>query len=563
MLSPGRPPLPYRETALCNRVYRTVQPGVPLKEREGQRPGQYKLYDVGKLERACADVQKGMSLRRAELEYGIPKSTIHGYASGNQMIGTTGHRRYLSDEEEYELVRFLIGCANVGYARSRKQIIATVESYLLNIKGVQVTLTNGWWEKFQKRHPVLTVRTAERLAYCRSIAADPGILNSYLEMLKRILDEYNILNVAPQIFNCDESGFPLDYKPLKVAARRGCKHPTTVISGDKGQITVLACASAAGITIPPMVIFDRKTLKQELTHGEVPGTMYGLTDNGWSNAELFNIWFHNHFLCHAPAVRPLLLLLDGHSSHYNPSTLKMAAKESVIIFCLPPHTTHIANPLDVSGFSALKTAWHQNCHEYTVEHFGKKVTRFQFSQLFSKAWFKAMTPTNIIAGFRACGVCPLDPSVFEVPTKDEDADNSASSEYGLPFIPFLTPVKKVAAKEKVTKEEDVDDRCESTSDIVHTYQKQSSLLKFFHVPPPPSRSVPSKLPTSKCLTSVENLHAIEEKEHQKREKERQKKERQLLREERREQKAIEKKAKASSKYTQLWPMIEDVLNNSH
>jgi hypothetical protein len=491
------------------------------------------------LERACADVIKGLSVRRAELEYGIPKSTIHDYAKGNHMIGKPGHRRYLSNEEESELVKFIIGCADVGYARSRKQIIATVESYLVNVKGYPgVTLSNGWWEKFRARHPKISVRTAERLAYCRSISCDPRILGSYLEMLRRILDEYGILNVPSQIFNCDESGFPLDYKPLKVAARKGCKHPTTIISGDKGQITVLACVSAAGITIPPMVIFDRKTLKAELAHGEVPGTMYGLTDNGWSNAEIFNIWFHNHFLCHALAVRPLLLLLDGHSSHYNPSTVKMAAKEKVIIFCLPPHTTHIAQPLDVSSFSALKTAWHQNCHQYTVDNLGKKVTRFQFSQLFSKAWFKAMTATNIIAGFRTCGVCPLDPSVFEVPTKDDDAENSATSECGLPFIPFLTPVKKNC---KVATE--VNNESESE---VYTYPKESGLLKFFHVPPPPSKSIPSKLPTSKCLTSVEHLHMVEEKERLKREKAKEKEDRRLQREEKAAMKKKKIFAKAST-----------------
>jgi hypothetical protein len=76
---------------------------------------------------------------------------------------------------------------------------------------------------------------------------------------------------------------------------------------------------------------------------------------GGHNAEIFNIWFHK-----APAVRHLLLLLDGHTSHYNTSMVKMAAKEKVIIFCLPLHTTHIAQPLDVSGFSALKTVWHQS-----------------------------------------------------------------------------------------------------------------------------------------------------------------------------------------------------------
>ena len=60
-------------------------------------------------------------------------------------------------------------------------------------------------------------------------------------------------------------------------------------SGNKAQITVLVCVSAAGVTISPMVIFDRAVLRQDLTEGEVPNTIYGLTNNVWSNAEMFNI----------------------------------------------------------------------------------------------------------------------------------------------------------------------------------------------------------------------------------------------------------------------------------
>ena len=74
-----------------------------------------------------------------------------------------------------------------------------------------------------------------------------------------------------------------------------------------------------------------------MTRNEIPGTFYGLSDSGWMDAELFEEWFMSHFLLHAPAVCPLLLLLDGHSSHYSPSLLRKAADEGVIIFCLPPH----------------------------------------------------------------------------------------------------------------------------------------------------------------------------------------------------------------------------------
>lgn len=66
------------------------------------------------------------------------------------------------------------------------------------------------------------------------------------------------------------------------------------------------------------------------------------------NAELFEELFKHHFLVHATSIRPLLLL-DGYTSHYNPGILKTAAEEGIIVFCLPPHMTHLLQPLDNGG----------------------------------------------------------------------------------------------------------------------------------------------------------------------------------------------------------------------
>lgn len=60
--------------------------------------------------------------------------------------------------------------------------------------------------------------------------------------------------------------------------------------------------------------------------------------------ELFSGWFFDHFLKYVPSLRPLLLLLDGHASHYCPQVMKMAAKEKIIVFALPPNTTHLSQP---------------------------------------------------------------------------------------------------------------------------------------------------------------------------------------------------------------------------
>ena len=61
----------------------------------------------------------------------------------------------------------------------------------------------------------------------------------------------------------------------------------------------------------------------------------------WVNAEIFDSWFSKNFLAHAPSTQLLLLLLDGHLSHFEPGGLCLAAENGVIIFCLLPNITHL------------------------------------------------------------------------------------------------------------------------------------------------------------------------------------------------------------------------------
>ena len=135
-------------------------------------------------------------------------------------------------------------------------------------------------------------------------------------------------------------------------------------SGQKSQITVIGCASATGHAIPPFIIFAAKQLNSLWMKDEVAGSRYAVSDNGWIDQELFHYWLTDHFLAHAVASRPLLLLLDGHSSHFEPETIRFAKDHNVVIFCLPPHTTHECQPLDCSLFGPLKIDWRNVRHSF-------------------------------------------------------------------------------------------------------------------------------------------------------------------------------------------------------
>ena len=61
-----------------------------------------------------------MSTRRAAEKFQIPRSTIQDHVSGRVIPGSRSRRKYLDDEEEKELVDFLLGSTKIGYPQSCK-----------------------------------------------------------------------------------------------------------------------------------------------------------------------------------------------------------------------------------------------------------------------------------------------------------------------------------------------------------------------------------------------------------------------------------------------------------
>jgi len=156
-------------------------------------------------------------------------------------------------------------------------MIALVQT-IAESRGVDRQISNGWWEKFWMRNPSITfLRASVPLSKARAEATDSEI---YFDLLEKTMAEHDLLDKPCQVFNADESGFPLAPKPLKAVHCSGAHATNAVNSGDKTQITVLACVSAGGHSIPPFVIWDRKVLSPELASGEIPGMIYGLSNKG-------------------------------------------------------------------------------------------------------------------------------------------------------------------------------------------------------------------------------------------------------------------------------------------
>ena len=350
-----------------------------------------------------------MGANKAARTYGVPPSTLKDRLSGRVKHGANpGPLPYLTSDEEDELATFLIRASEVGSGKTKREVIVIVQ-HVLEKKGRDTDSFHGegWWLRFMQRHPTLSLRTADPLSRVRANALTEENMKAYFDLLEKTLTDHGLLNRSSCIYNMDESGMPLDAKQLKRVAKKGMKKVHGQSSGDKSQITLVACGNAAGTVLPPMLIFKGERLNHEWTRGEVPNTLYGMSENGWIDQELFFYWLKDLFLKYIPPERPVMLVMDGHSSHYTPEAIRGAAQMGVIVLCIPPNTTHATQPLDVSLFGPLKRHWSSVCHAYLTKNPGSVVTKLQFNSLFSQAWYKAIRPELIVSGFRKTGICPL------------------------------------------------------------------------------------------------------------------------------------------------------------
>ena len=571
------PPLRDRVLVSSNCWNRDSHPR-EIHPRLSERPSKYKTWSAESMQKAMvAVIEGGVSVRQAAKMYDVPKSTLGDRKSGRVLPGSrSGPPSYLSIEEEKELVVFLCRSAAIGYGRTRNEVIAIIER-LLSSRGIERKVSSGWWESFVKRNPQIVLRSPASLSMVRAAASDRGSLDKYFDILEDTLEENGLTDSPLQVFNMDETGLALDPKSMKTIQVKGCKNPQNVTSGTKQQITIVGCVRADGQALPPMVIWNRKKLPPELASIEVPGTIYGLSSKGWIDQEIFYLWFKKLFLRYAPTIRPLLLLLDGHSSHYCPEAIRYAAEQQVIIFTFPPNTTHLTQPLDKGMFGPLKIAWREAVHDFLTKNPGMIISKYNFSQVFSEAWLKSMTPKNVIAGFQTTGVYPPNRDAIKLPG-DSDETSSLCQNTGISYIPLYTPVKRrisehVATSPNFSQGEllefelqfEARQDCENPryklwlqkyhpelplldeSPLPYSYQPakpHSTLSDCLTLPDHPYLQPRAQLYSDRVLTSAENLRRLQEKEMQKEEKARIKEERAKQREAKRHQKVQSKRLKS-------------------
>lgn len=388
-------------------------------------------YTPEVVRQASNEVKRGLSYSKAEELFGVPHSVIQRFIKSGDDESKLGAGRptALRSEVEDDLEQCLHARAQMGYPCDRMELKQLIQNYVQMNNLVTPFKDdkpgNEWIASFLKRHPKLSFKKPEQLQKARYCSRDPFVIFDFYEKIRDLYDTCQITEYsAPLIFNADETGFGSDPSRLRAIGTKGTPLNRLCDGSGRDSTTVLACVSASGEHLPPLIVYKGVSVQSRwMAKEEYPGTMYAATRNGWMEETTFYQWVSKMFIPHVQLKRelngwvnkPAILFFDGHASHISLRIVELALRHDIRLVKFPSHMSDKMQPLDVCVFGPVKTKWEALLVQHGKSRMGLGAARLQkaeFGTLINQLW-RTISPPNIKSGFKATGLFPLDVSMVK------------------------------------------------------------------------------------------------------------------------------------------------------
>ncbi|KAG6979355.1 hypothetical protein FocnCong_v010189 [Fusarium oxysporum f. sp. conglutinans] len=177
--------------------------------------------------------------------------------------------------------------------------------------------------------------------------------------------------------------------------------------------SIVECISAPGVALNLLVIFKAKSIQEQWFKKDFlakhPGWHVTFSENGWTSNDIAVEWLGKVFLPQTQPEDPAdgrLLIADGHGSHTSDEFMTTCYLNNVHLLFFPAHTSYVLQPLDLSCFSSLKTAYRRLIGEHTALTDATKVGKANFLEFYAKAREIGLRKENVQSGWKATGLYP-------------------------------------------------------------------------------------------------------------------------------------------------------------
>jgi len=207
--------------------------------------------------------------------------------------------------------------------------------------------------------------------------------------------------------------------------------------GHQEWVSVIECVCADGTVVPPLVIFMAENLSTQWIPVNIQGIWkFSFNFKEWTSNIHGVEWLRRCFepaTCEKAAREYRLLIFDGHDSHITGEFVAHCTENNIIPMILPPHSSHLTQPLNVGIFGPLKK--HMSAKIDPLIRMGvPRIQKIEWLAAFVSAHNQAVCHRNILGGFRGTGIYPFSPN--KVLNRIDPPPNSETS-----MQQIVTPIK--------------------------------------------------------------------------------------------------------------------------
>jgi hypothetical protein len=373
------------------------------------------VQQEGRIELAIAahKKQKFSSVRELARVYEVPETTLRSRLRGRPArVTVRANCHKLTENEENTLVNWILDLDKRGLP-PRHAFVRNMANHLLSQRGSKRFKGVGekWVTNLVNRRTEIKTRFSRRYDYSRAKCEDPKVIREWFDSVQSTIIKYGILD--EDIYNFDETGFAMGLIATTrvITSKDRYGRRKLLQPGNREWVTAIEAVNATGWPLPPYIIFKGKSVVEGWFDNLPADWRLDASDNGWTSDNIAIKWLTKLFIpatdaCRKGAYR--MLILDGHGSHLTPQFDQICTSNNIIPICMPAHSSHLLQPLDVSCFAVLKREYGRLVEQRMRNGFNH-IDKFDFLAAFPDARTATYKASNIQNGFAAAGLVPFDP----------------------------------------------------------------------------------------------------------------------------------------------------------
>lgn len=282
-------------------------------------------------------------------------------------------------------------------------------------------MTVEWAKGWVKRQKDLKMAVPRVIEPARSQGCQKETIQRWFDTWFREVVQEGILD--SMVANFDETMVqPQLSKAVKVVGRRDQDSLVICSVPELPHITLGVTVFADGHFLDHLTIYPAKYVPQEIRGDnarQYKGYVFAGQESGWINKDIFADHCRKVIIPGFEEQRAKLqkigqcnttgvFLVDGHASRENAELIAEFKAHNIKFIVMPPHTSHLLQPLDLRVFGAFKASLSK--HDSSLRNQTLPERRDALMKKAIASLHGAMAVRTILASWELAGLFPFDPS---------------------------------------------------------------------------------------------------------------------------------------------------------